>query len=186
MAVAYGVVIVAIGLRNEPNRLKNFLGLTRKTAINNAAICIILAFAMVSGRMIVVLRIPENLTAFITQYTTSPVVFLLIVNGLLLILGCIMETNTSILITAPILVPVAKSFGIDPVHFGAVLLLNLEIGMITPPFAANLFVGCRIGNISMDQIIRPLLPFFVVLIPILMIITYVPSISLFLVHLLAR
>ena len=186
VAVAYGVVIVAIGLRNEPNRLKNFLGLTRKTAINNAAICIILAFAMVSGRMIVVLRIPENLTAFITQYTTSPVVFLLIVNGLLLILGCIMETNTSILITAPILVPVAKSFGIDPVHFGAILLLNLEIGMITPPFAANLFVGCRIGNVSMDQVVRPLLPFFVVLIPILMIITYVPWISLFLVHLLAR
>jgi C4-dicarboxylate transporter DctM subunit len=136
--------------------------------------------------MIVSLRIPENLTAFITQYTTSPAVFLLIVNGLLLILGTFMETNTSILITAPILVPVAKSFGIDPVHFGAVLLLNLEIGMITPPFAANLFVGCRIGNISMDQVIRPLLPFFLVLIPVLLIITYVPSVSLFLVHLLAR
>ena len=167
VAVAYGIVILAIGLRNEQDRLKKFLGLTRKTAINCGAICIILAFASVAGRMIVSLRIPENLTVFITQYTTSPVVFLLIVNGLLLILGTFMETNTSILITAPILVPVAKSFGIDPVHFGAVLLLNLEIGMITPPFAANLFVGCRIGNISMDQVIRPLLPFFLVLIPVL-------------------
>jgi C4-dicarboxylate transporter DctM subunit len=186
VAVAYGIVILAIGLRNEQDRMKKFLGLTRKTAINCGAICIILAFASVAGRMIVSLRIPENLTAFITQYTTSPAVFLLIVNGLLLILGTFMETNTSILITAPILVPVAKSFGIDPVHFGAVLLLNLEIGMITPPFAANLFVGCRIGNISMDQVIRPLLPFFLVLIPVLLIITYVPSVSLFLVHLLAR
>jgi C4-dicarboxylate transporter DctM subunit len=186
VAVAYGIVILAIGLRNEQDRMKKFLGLTRKTAINCGAICIILAFASVAGRMIVSLRIPENLTVFITQYTTSPVVFLLIVNGLLLILGTFMETNTSILITAPILVPVAKSFGIDPVHFGAVLLLNLEIGMITPPFAANLFVGCRIGNISMDQVIRPLLPFFLVLIPVLLIITYVPSVSLFLVHLLAR
>lgn len=186
VAVAYGIVILAISLRNEPNRLKKFLGLTRKTAVKSAAITIIIAFASVAGRMIISLRIPENLIAFITQYTTSPVVFLLLVNGLLLILGTFMETNTSILITAPILVPVAESFGINPVHFGVILLLNLEIGMITPPFAANLFVGCRIGNISMDQLIKPLLPFFLVLIPVLMIITYVPSLSLFLVDLLAR
>jgi C4-dicarboxylate transporter DctM subunit len=186
VAVVYGIVILAIVLRNEQNPLKKFLGLTQKTAINSGAICIILAFASVAGRMIVSLRIPEILTVFITQYTTSPIVFLLMVNGILLILGTFMETNTSILITAPILVPVAKSFNIDPIHFGAILLLNLEIGMITPPFAANLFVGCRIGNISMDQVIRPLLPFFLVLIPVLLVVTYIPSISLFLVHLLAR
>lgn len=186
VAVVYGIVILAIGLRNEPSPLKKFLGLTQKTAINSGAICIILAFASVAGRMIVALRIPDNLTAFITQYTTSPEVFLLMINLLLLILGTFMETNTSILITAPILVPVAKAFNIDPLHFGAILLLNLEIGMITPPFAANLFVGCRIGNISMDQVMRPLLWFFVVLIPVLLIVTYVPSVSLFLVHLLAR
>lgn len=186
VAVAYGIVILAIGTRNEQNRVKNFLALTRKTAVNSASISIIIAFAMVAGRMIVVLRIPDNLTAFITQYTTSPIVFLLLVNGLLLILGTFMETNTSILITAPILVPVAKSFGINPIHFGAILLLNLEIGMITPPFAANLFVGCRIGGISMDKVLRPLLSFFFVLIPVLLIITYVPWVSLFLVNLLAR
>jgi len=186
VAVAYGIVILFISTRKETNRIKNFLALSRKTAVSSASICIIIAFASVAGRMIVSLHIPDNLTAFITSYTTSPIVFLLLVNVLLLILGTFMETNTSILITAPILVPVAKSFGIDPIHFGAILLLNLEIGMITPPFAANLFVGCRIGNISMDKVIRPLLPFFIVLIPVLLIITYVPWVSLFLVKLLAR
>ncbi len=97
-----------------------------------------------------------------------------------------METNTGILITAPILVPVARSFGIDPIHFGAVLLLNLEIGMITPPIAANLFVGCRIGDVSIDQIMKHLLLVFLVMIPILMLIAFGPSISFFLVNPLAR
>jgi len=158
--------------------------MTRDTAVSSASICIIIAFASIAGRMIVALRIPTELTAFLTAYTTSPVIFFLLINILLLILGTFMETNTSILITAPILVPVAQSYGINPIHLGAVLLLNLEIGMITPPFAANLFVGCRIGNCSMDQVLKPLGLFFIVLLPVLAIITYIPSLSLFLVNLL--
>jgi len=186
IAVAYGVVLLFITKRKEGSIFKKYLLLTRDTAVSSASIAIIIAFASVAGRMIVSLQIPSELTNFITAYTTSPIVFLFFVNIILLILGTFMETNTSILITAPILVPVAQSFGVNPIHFGAVLLLNLEIGMITPPFAGNLFVGCRIGNISMDKLLRPLGLFFMVLIPILLIITYVPSISLFLVNLLSR
>ena len=184
VAVAYGILILFINKRKESGLLKKFWFMTRDTAVSSASICIIIAFASIAGRMIVALRIPTELTAFLTAYTTSPVIFFLLINILLLILGTFMETNTSILITAPILVPVAQSYGINPIHLGAVLLLNLEIGMITPPFAANLFVGCRIGNCSMDQVLKPLGLFFIVLLPVLAIITYIPSLSLFLVNLL--
>jgi len=186
IACGYGIILLFIFKGGEGGIFKKYLFLTRDTAVSSAAICIIIAFAMIVGRMVVILRIPEDLINFITAYTTSPVIFLIFVNIILLIMGTFMETNTSILITAPILIPVAQSFGVNPLHFGAIMLLNLEMGMITPPFAGNLFVACRIGNIAMDKMLKPLGLFFIVLIPILLIITYVPSISLFLVNLLSR
>jgi len=98
----------------------------------------------------------------------------------LLFLGMIMEPNTTILILAPILAPAAQAYGIDVVQLGAIMVLNLGIGMITPPFAATLYVGCKIGNIRFDQIVRPVLPFFLVSIPVLMLTSFWSALSLFL------
>jgi len=103
-----------------------------------------------------------------------------------LIVGMFMETNTSILLLAPILVPAAKAYGISPIHFGAVMLLNLEVGMITPPFACNIFVACRLGQLSMDKILRHVMGFIAVCIPVLFLTTYVPSISMVIVNLFTK
>jgi C4-dicarboxylate transporter DctM subunit len=106
-------------------------------------------------------------------------VFLLLVNGVLLIVGMFMETNTAILLLAPILVPVAKTFGVNPVHFAAIMLLNLEIGMITPPLAANVFVSCKISGLTMDKVLKPMMVFIAICIPVLLVTTYVPVFSTF-------
>jgi TRAP-type C4-dicarboxylate transport system permease large subunit len=94
------------------------------------------------------------------------------------VIGMFIETSAAILVLAPILVPVAIHFGIDPVHFGLIMVINLAMGMITPPFGVNLFAACTIARISLDQIVSRLLPFIVVIFCCLMVVTYVPSISL--------
>jgi TRAP-type C4-dicarboxylate transport system permease large subunit len=90
------------------------------------------------------------------------------------------ETSASIIVLAPILAPVAMKFGIDPVHFGTIMVVNLALGMITPPFGVNLFAACTVAKISLDRIIRELIPFVLVILCCLIVITYVPQISLFL------
>ena len=90
------------------------------------------------------------------------------------------ETSASIIVLAPILAPVAAKFGIDPVHFGTIMVVNLALGMITPPFGVNLFAACTVAKISLDRIIKELIPFVLVILGCLMLITYVPQISLFL------
>jgi len=94
-----------------------------------------------------------------------------------------METNTSILILTPMLLPMAKYYGMNPLHFGAMLLLNLQIGMLTPPFAANLFVACKVANVSFNKIVPPLLVYLAATIPVLIITTLWPEFSLFFVNL---
>jgi len=96
----------------------------------------------------------------------------------LFVIGMLIETSASIIVLAPILVPVAMHFGIDPVHFGMVMVVNLALGMITPPFGVNLFAACTVAKVSLDQIIPRLLPFVAVVLACLMIITYVPPLSL--------
>ena len=90
------------------------------------------------------------------------------------------ETSAAIIVLAPILVPVARHFGVDPVHFGTIMVVNLALGMITPPFGVNLFAACTVAKISLDQIVKYLVPFVLVVLGCLMLITYVPGISLWL------
>jgi C4-dicarboxylate transporter DctM subunit len=133
--------------------------------------------------MIALGGITASLTEFMLSVCSSKNVFLLYVNILFLIAGMFLETNTSIVLFAPIFMPIAKAYCIDPVHFGAIMLLNLEIGLITPPFAANLFVSCKITKTTLDEVIKPLLPFYVVCLVTLVITTFFPECSLFLVRL---
>ena len=108
----------------------------------------------------------------------SPALFLLGVNAALFVIGMFIETSAAIIVLAPILAPVAAHFGIDPVHFGMIMVVNLALGMITPPFGVNLFAACTVARISLDRIIGHLLPFVLVILVCLMVITYVPGISL--------
>ena len=108
----------------------------------------------------------------------SPAYFLLGVNAALFVIGMFIETSAAIVVLAPILVPVAVHFGVDPVHFGTLMVVNLALGMITPPFGVNLFAACTVARISLDRIIGHLLPFVAVIVACLMLITYFPAISL--------
>jgi TRAP-type C4-dicarboxylate transport system permease large subunit len=108
----------------------------------------------------------------------SPAMFLLGVNAALFVIGMFIETSASIIVLAPILAPVAQHFGIDPVHFGLIMVVNLALGMITPPFGVNLFAACTVAKISLDRIITQLIPFVLVVLACLMVITYVPQLSL--------
>jgi TRAP-type C4-dicarboxylate transport system permease large subunit len=101
---------------------------------------------------------------------------------MLLVLGCLLDMAPAILIVTPILLPVMVNFGVDPVHFGMIMLLNLGIGLCHPPVGAILFVGCAVGKVTLEQVMREIWPFYAVMFMVLMLVTYVPSISLWLVH----
>ncbi len=111
------------------------------------------------------------------SYISSPIAFLLVVNVIYLVIGMLLETNTAILITGPILIPMASSYGIDPVHFGAITIVNLCIGFITPPFAANLFVASRVGNVKIHETFREVVPFLIVGLVVLLLTTFIPTFS---------
>jgi C4-dicarboxylate transporter, DctM subunit len=124
--------------------------------------------------------VPDAIGVFLKETLKSPAYFLLGVNAALFIIGMFIETSAAIIVLAPILAPVAIHFGIDPIHFGLVMVVNLALGMITPPFGVNLFAACTVAKISLDRIIPYLLPFVLVILGCLMVVTYVPELSLFL------
>lgn len=185
VAVFYGFlagwVIYPLIFKDKDNM--GLIALTKKSAVTSAGIVLLIAFAGVATKMFTFAGAGHALSQFMLGVTESPIVFLLIVNAVLIVVGMFMETNTSILLLGPILIPTAQAFGIDPVHFGAIMLLNLEIGMITPPFACNLFVACRISGLTMDKLLKPILGFIGCCIPVLLITTYVPASVMWLVHL---
>ena len=185
VAVAYGLLI---GWLVNPLFLKKkpevgIVKLLTEGAISSATIAMLNTFATVAGVMITYTRIPAILTEAMFTITHSKVIFLLILNLMLIVVGMFMETNSSILLLGPILIPIATSFGVDPIHFAGIMLLNLEIGMITPPFAANLFVGCRVGKLNMENVLPKMIPFFIACLVVLIITTYVPAVATFLPNL---
>lgn len=160
-----------IGARDLP---RIFAG----AAVTSSVVMIIVAFAAMFAFALHLLRAPQAIGGLLTTLTTDPVMFLLLVNVFLIAVGMFMETFAAIIILGPILAPIAASYGIHPVHFGMIMIVNLAVGMVTPPVGVNLFIACGIAKISMEQLMRPLVVFLVVLIGNLMIITYVPGLSL--------
>ena len=185
VAVFYGLLVgwIILPLKKQGWPKKKFTLLVKDAAITSATIAMLNVFAAVAGKMVTFTRIPEMLTNTMLEITDSKIIFLLILNVLLIIVGMFMETNSSILLLGPILIPVAMSFNVDPIHFASIMLLNLEIGMITPPFAANLFVGCKVGKLNMDEVLPHMIPFYVAAFIVLMITTYIPSFAMFLPNL---
>jgi C4-dicarboxylate transporter DctM subunit len=180
VAVAYGLAVSMVIYREMRWR---YLGeVFVKSALISAGILMIVAFASALGFFLTISQIPQQIGAWLGALTDSPIVFLLIVNILLFVVGMFMETLAAIIILAPILGPIAYQYGIDPIHFGMVMVVNLAVGMVTPPVGVNLFIACEVAGIRLDQIIRPLLIFLVVLIVNILIVAYVPALSLFFVR----
>ena len=125
-------------------------------------------------------NIPQTISASLIALTESKIVILLIINLILLIVGTFMDMTPAILIFTPIFLPVAVQLGIDPIHFGMIMVLNLCIGLCTPPVGSVLFVGCGIGQTSIASMFRPLLPLYAAMFVALLLVTYIPEISLIL------
>jgi tripartite ATP-independent transporter DctM subunit len=158
--------------------LKDLYAILRKSVLSSAVIMFIIANAGLFAFLLTRAGVPETIGVWLQEVLKSPAMFLLGVNAALFIIGMFIETSAAILVLAPILAPVAIRFGIDPVHFGLVMVVNLALGMITPPFGVNLFAACTVARISVDRIIKDLVPFVLVILACLMVITYVPWISL--------
>jgi tripartite ATP-independent transporter DctM subunit len=145
-----------------------------------AMVMMLIGFSVAFGYMMAIMQIPAKVTQFFLSISDNKYVFLLLVNILLLLLGTFMDLAPMLLICTPIFMPVIAKFGIDPVHFGMIMILNLGIGLITPPVGPTLFVGCAIGKVTMEQVSRELWPFYGAMCMALLLVTYVPAISLWL------
>ena len=143
-------------------------------------VMILIGFAAAFGYIMTLMMIPQQITTAFTTVSKEPWVILLMVNVLLLVLGTLMDMAPLILIMTPILLPVVQSIGVDPVHFGMIMMVNLGMGLITPPVGAVLFVGAAIAKLPIERVTRALLPFFAAMLFVLGMVTYVPAISLWL------
>lgn len=152
-------------------------GVLRRSAVTSAVIMFIIANAGLFNFLITRAGIPADIGAWIAANLTSGWQFLLGVNVFLFLVGMFIETSAAILVLAPILAPIAVYYGIDPVHLGIVMVVNLALGMVTPPFGVNLFAACTVAKLSIDRVIGTLLPFVLLVMACLMLITYVPEIS---------
>ena len=176
VAVFYALIVGVVIYREI--KVKDLYTILRKSALSSAVIMFIIANAGLFAFLITRAGVPDAIGRWLEAVLQSPTMFLLGVNAALFIIGMFIETSAAIIVLAPILAPVAMHFGVDPVHFGLIMVVNLAMGMITPPFGVNLFAACTVAKISLDRIVGHLLPFVGVILVCLLVITYVPSLSL--------
>jgi tripartite ATP-independent transporter DctM subunit len=159
---------------------KDLPKLVHRTVKTVTIVMILIGFAAAFGYLLTLMQIPLRVTTFLTGLSDNKYVILLLINILLLVLGTLMDMAPLILILTPILLPVVKLLGIDPVHFGMIMMVNLGIGLITPPVGAVLFVGSAVAKLRIEQVVKAMWPFFAILFTVLILVTYVPAISLWL------
>ena len=152
----------------------------QKSVRTTALVLFIIAAATAFGFALALLEVPAALAALIGVMTDNPLMTLLVINIMLLILGTFMDMAPLIVITTPIFLPVAMANGVDPVHFGIILMINLGIGLVTPPVGSVLFVGSAVGKLPIAKIVRTIWPFYLTLIAALLLISFVPALSLWL------
>lgn len=180
IAVVYALFVGVFVYREIP--IRDLPKIFAESMFTASVVMVIVGFAFIFAYALALMQAPQQIAAAIRTVSSDPNVFLLLVNLFLFVVGMFMETFAAIIILAPVLAPVAVQLGIDPIHFGLIMIVNLAIGMVTPPVGVNLFVACGIARISMEQIMRPLSVLLAVLIVNMLIITYVPALSLALIR----
>jgi len=178
VAAAYALAISVILYRSVS--FADFYRSLLAAARTSASIGMLIAGALVFNYVVTVENIPETIKVLLTSFEFSPLSYLILVNILLLLLGCLLEGTTILLVVVPVLIPTAKALGIDLVHFGVVVVVNIMIGLITPPYGLLLFVMTRIAGVPIGEIVRDVLPFLFAMIAALAIITFVPETVLWL------
>jgi tripartite ATP-independent transporter DctM subunit len=182
VACVYAFVITVFVYRDY--KLRDLPHLVHRVVKTVAMVMMLIGFSVAFGYMMAIMRIPAIMTEFFLGISDNKYVFLLLVNVLLLILGTFMDLAPMLLICTPIFMPVILKLGIDPIHFGIIMILNLGIGLITPPVGPTLFVGCAIGKVTMEEVSRELWPFYAAMCLALLLVTYIPALSLWLPSLL--
>jgi tripartite ATP-independent transporter DctM subunit len=178
IACVYAFLVTMFVYRDY--RWRDLDKLMHRTVRTVAIVMILIGFASGFGYLMALMQLPAQVTAFFTSLSQDKHVILLLINVMLLALGTLMDMAPLILICTPILLPVVQALGVDPVHFGMIMLVNLGIGLITPPVGSVLFVGCAVGKVKIEQVTRTIWPFYLGLLAVLVLVTYVPAISLWL------
>ncbi|HKM98273.1 MAG TPA: TRAP transporter large permease [Buttiauxella sp.] len=163
------------------NELPKLMFRTVKTV---SIVMILIGFAAAFGAVMTFMQLPSRITEFFTSLSDNKYVILMYINIMLLLIGTLMDMAPIILILTPVLLPVTNSLGIDPVHFGMIMMVNLGIGLITPPVGSVLFVASAVSKQKIEVVVRAMLPFYVVLVAVLGMVTYIPAVSLWLPHIL--
>lgn len=162
-------------------KIKDIPSVISDAALTTATILIIVGAATAFGGLMTVEQMPQQIAAGILSISENPIIVILLITVLLLIVGCFMDTLAAIIILTPLLLPIAVSIGFDPVHFGIIMVINLAIGFITPPVGVNLFVGSGISGLSIEAIAKAVVPFFFAMLISLIVVIFIPQISLLLV-----
>lgn len=176
VALAYAMIVEII--IHRAMKLSDFYEIAISTAKLLGALFPLLAIAMSLNLLLASEQVPQNLTQWVTEQVDSPIAFLLAVNLLLLLIGCVLDINAGIMILAPILLPLATSYGIDPVHFGVMMVINLEIGFLTPPIGINLMIAMTAFQEKFKLICESVIPFIALIFVVLIFVTFIPELTL--------
>ncbi|MCE2861645.1 MAG: hypothetical protein RIR76_818 [Verrucomicrobiota bacterium] len=178
VAVLYTFVLAVLVYREV--KWNDLPRLVADSAATTAVVLLLIGASMGLSWVLSSANIPQAVTAALLKLTDDKLLLLLLINVLLLVVGTFMDMTPAVLIFTPILLPVVQKFGVDPIHFGLIMIFNLCIGLCTPPVGSVLFIGCSVARTTLRQVIRPLLPFFAAMVIVLMLVTYVPALSLWL------
>ncbi|MDF2547123.1 MAG: hypothetical protein K0R93_2021 [Anaerosolibacter sp.] len=176
VACVWAFIVTFFIYREIP--FSHFGVILKKSLRTLAMVMSVIAASQGFGYMMTTLKIPTIISNALLGFTSDKIMLLLLINASLLVLGCIMDMAPLILITAPILLPVVTAMGMDPVQFGIVMMLNLSIGLLTPPVGTVLFVGCSIGGAKIEHIAKTMMPFYITMIVVLLLLTFVPAFSM--------
>ena len=178
IAVVYSLILSMVVYKEI--KVKDLPGLLLNTVGTTSIIMLLIGTSMGMSWVMSFENIPQEISAALLSISDNKFVILIIINLILLFVGTFMDMTPAVLIFTPIFLPVVTAMGVDPIHFGIVMVMNLCIGLCTPPVGGVLFVGCGVANISISKVIKPLIPLFIAMLVVLLIVTYIPSISTFL------
>ncbi len=178
VATVYALIITRFVYRSMP--LSKLLSVLKKSLATLATVVAIIMTSSGFAFLLSYLKIPSSLADMILSMSSSPIIAMLAINVLLLVLGMLMDMGILILLLTPMLLPIAVQLGIDPIHFGVIMMINLGIGLCTPPVGTSLMIGCAIGEVSIEKTLKDLVPFYIVMLIVLMLVTFLPLLTLWL------
>ena len=176
IAVVYSFILSVFGYREV--KLRDIPGILLQCAVTTSVVMLLIATSMAMSWVLSYQNVPQNISEFLLGLSSNKIVILLIINALMLIVGIFMDMTPAVLIFTPIFLPIVRSLGVNLVHFGVIMVMNLCIGLCTPPVGTCLFLGCGIAHTTVTKVMRHIVPFFISMVITLLICTYVPEISL--------